>query len=454
VTNPTADTTLEFDGCGNRTKLNGVALATPTNLNQPKDTGIASDINGNLQTWNGWSYTYDVQNRLTKATDNGANTAYFYYDGKNRQIARSINGVVRFNVWDDWELIEEYGTGNVVAAKYLQGAHGPIKSLIGTIFYYYQDELGSTSHIADATGHLLEYYKYDLYGKPSIYNSGGTLISFSASLGTRDLFSGERFVPELGLYDLRNRFMLPDLGRFLQPDPIGFKSDASNLYRYCGNDWASKTDPMGLDVTPDQPGFTIKMRDSLADAVGIDLLRQIRALVSPAPQAVHAEHGSAEQVSATGQNGGVTGAGTRQYNDAAWAPANDQYQPMYLTSERVKNTNDWTLRPTNKDKKPLEGEVASYEMRKVDYAKGISKDQVNFPGSGWRHRDDNTIRDHVQGEALKGKPTGEVGVKQSYIIYFKPKGHGDGFKYRPKTDFLQRYRWTNGVSTGNDLIPQ
>ena len=50
-------------------------------------------------------------------------------------------------------------------------------------------------------------------------------------------------------YDDRNRFMSPALGRFLQPDPIGFKGDASNLYRYCGNDWANRSDPMGLDST-------------------------------------------------------------------------------------------------------------------------------------------------------------------------------------------------------------
>ena len=42
--------------------------------------------------------------------------------------------------------------------------------------------------------------------------------------------------------------MSPDLGRFLQPDPIGFKGDASNLYRYVGNDWANRTDPTGLDT--------------------------------------------------------------------------------------------------------------------------------------------------------------------------------------------------------------
>jgi uncharacterized protein RhaS with RHS repeats len=40
--------------------------------------------------------------------------------------------------------------------------------------------------------------------------------------------------------------MLPELGRFLQPDPIGFRGDASNLYRYCGNDWENKADPTGL----------------------------------------------------------------------------------------------------------------------------------------------------------------------------------------------------------------
>jgi uncharacterized protein RhaS with RHS repeats len=64
-------------------------------------------------------------------------------------------------------------------------------------------------------------------------------------------------MPELGLYDNRNRFMSPDLGRFLQPDPIGFKGDASNLYRYCGNDWANRTDPMGTDEIGEAVGGAI-----------------------------------------------------------------------------------------------------------------------------------------------------------------------------------------------------
>jgi RHS repeat-associated protein len=241
-------TTLEFDGCGNRTKLNGTSMATPNNMNQPTDNGIGHDNNGNMQTVDGWSFSYDAQNRLISASK-GSTSATFAYDAKNRQIARSINGVITFSVWDDWELVEEYTTGNIVSAKYLQGAHGPVKSLLNNVFYYYQDSLGSTSHIAGANGQLIEYYKYDLYGKPTYWNaSGGQISGSNPAYNVRDLFSGERWITELGLYDLRNRYYSPDLGRFLQPDPIGFKGDASNLYRYCGNDWANRTDPLGLDT--------------------------------------------------------------------------------------------------------------------------------------------------------------------------------------------------------------
>src|SRR5205814_4193165 len=156
---------------------------------------------------------------------------------------------VVFSVWDgDWAILEEYTTGNALVQKYLQGYHGLVKTFVGTPIYYYQDELGSTSHIANANGALLEYYKYDLYGKPTYFDSTSQPLN-SSTYGVKDLFTGQRWVVELGLYDDRNRFMSPDLGRFLQPDPIGFKGDASNLYRYCGNDWANRTDPMGTEDT-------------------------------------------------------------------------------------------------------------------------------------------------------------------------------------------------------------
>ncbi len=171
--------------------------------------------------------------------------------------------VTIFSVWDgDWAILEEYATGNVLVERYLQGYHGLVKTFVQNV-YYYQDELGSTSHIANATGQLLEYYKYDLYGKPQFFNSTSQQLNASA-YGVNDLFTGQRWVVEIGLYDDRNRFMSPDLGRFLQPDPIGFKGDASNLYRYCGNDWANRSDPMGLEVTAGFHGPDLTTKETLS----------------------------------------------------------------------------------------------------------------------------------------------------------------------------------------------
>ncbi len=46
--------------------------------------------------------------------------------------------------------------------------------------------------------------------------------------------------------DYRNRFAHPVMAVFLQPDPIGFKGDPLNLYRFCTNNAVNNTDPDGL----------------------------------------------------------------------------------------------------------------------------------------------------------------------------------------------------------------
>ena len=181
--------------------------------------------------------------------------------GKQAQIDGAMLGMTQqqtiaqpttvFSVWDgDWALLEEYDSSGNLFEGYVQGYHGLVKTLVSNI-YYYQDELGSTSHIADSTGHLLENYLYNQYGKPTYLDASGNPLPQGSNYNVRDLFTGQRFVTEIGLYDDRNRFMSPDLGRFLQPDPIGFKGDASNLYRYCGNDWANRSDPMGTNGDQD-----------------------------------------------------------------------------------------------------------------------------------------------------------------------------------------------------------
>ena len=276
---------LVYDGSGNRTQSvsNGAAINYGiNNLNQYTNLNgnpVTSDIKGNVQSYNGWIYTYDAQNRLTSAS-NGASPLAFWYDGLNRQIKRTINGVDTYSVWDGWNLLEEHGAGNTTLRCYGDGAATDemVVAFDGGLYptvWYAQDGRGNTTHLFGDGNQLLEVYTYNLSGLPKIVDPSGNLLSQSA-FANRFLFTGRDYFKEANIYDYRNRFYFVGLNRFLQTDPIGFAGDALNLYRYCGNDPVDRSDPMGLvdesanegshsSLTSFDHGDWVKGSDGLSD---------------------------------------------------------------------------------------------------------------------------------------------------------------------------------------------
>jgi RHS repeat-associated protein len=235
---------------------------TPTPLPDPSPTPTptppgqqtaAYDYAGNMTTgFDVSAYSYDAQNRLLNVIKGGV-TMTFAYDGLNRQVSRILAGIgqgpdwgTTFSVWDGWDLIEEYRSGNNVTAAYLYGPDGLVKNLTANEFYYH-DGSGSTSHLADSAGNLLEWYRYDLQGTPVFYDANNNQLPAS-NYAVRHLFTGQQWYGDVGLYDLRNRFYSPDIGRFLQPDPVGFRGDPTNLYRYSGNNPVTRFDPTGTSM--------------------------------------------------------------------------------------------------------------------------------------------------------------------------------------------------------------
>jgi len=231
-------------------------------------TTFVYDADGNMTRDDRFLYSYDAENRLRSVTalpaTNGALRVLNAYDHSNRRIRKIVQRLHSTSApppappsgTDEWLTLETHTfvwDGNNIVLEKVDFADGTSRtfenfwgldksgteqgtggvegllavSIDGVFYIPCYDHNGNIIFYISESGATAAQYTYDPYG--NIIESSGSLADVF-SFG----FSTKYHDRETGMVGYKRRFYRPDLGRWLNRDPIE-EDGGENLYAFCVN---------------------------------------------------------------------------------------------------------------------------------------------------------------------------------------------------------------------------
>ncbi|WP_055073653.1 RHS repeat domain-containing protein [Pseudanabaena sp. 'Roaring Creek'] len=247
-----------------------------SNGNRTND-GYVTGVNNRLLEDNKYLYEYDIVGNRTKRTDKSTNevmeyrwdirdrltgitvkndlgeiirTAEYTYDVYNQRIAKTVDTdgdgslaavTERYVYGRDQNIDLIFDENGNVNHRYLFG-NGvdqiEADESNGNVRWALTDHLGSVRDIVDDSGTMLNHIVYDAFG--------GVTSQTDESVVFRYGYTARELDAESGLQYNRARYLDSFTGKFISEDPISFKGEDTNLYRYVFNSPIGYNDPSGL----------------------------------------------------------------------------------------------------------------------------------------------------------------------------------------------------------------
>jgi RHS repeat-associated protein len=193
------------------------------------------------------NYYWNYGDKLTKVSSSfsGEGTVEFDYGGDGKRRETVEGGTTKWYNWDrGWNVLNEEDGSATLTRTYVHDPVKPIGTILadlagtnpatGTARYYYQDNIGSTRRLRDASKGSLGQYETNPYG--GVYAESGAYITHK--------FTGHAWDDYADLYYAPYRYYAPNLARWLSRDPLGMV-DGPNVYEYAVSSPVLRVDPFG-----------------------------------------------------------------------------------------------------------------------------------------------------------------------------------------------------------------
>jgi RHS repeat-associated protein len=266
VTNTDVDASIEtapswrryvLDGLANWSTLTsnkGTIHTTVNSLNAYSKFGDAAATYDGAYGLTGladYSGKFDGLGRLVRQQKGNVTFEYEYDPIGRRILERNRETGHTTNLIWDGDSIATIGRDGSNAEEYTVAVEGdwnqPLALLgsfgNGAVSYLHRNWNGSVIAASGEKG-LLESYSYSAFGETRVFDATATPIN-SSRIGNQFLFQGQWHNALTGSYFMRAREYVPEIGRFLSRDPLGFRGGA-NLYSFAGGRPLTEIDPLGL----------------------------------------------------------------------------------------------------------------------------------------------------------------------------------------------------------------